>query len=646
MIPKIIHYCWFGGNPLPEETKRYIESWKKYCPDYEIKEWNEKNFDVNSNTYVREAYENKKWAFITDYVRLYALYNEGGLYMDTDVELIKSPDSFLSCTAFSGFEDETHIPTALMGSENHGEWVGYLLSYYDDRHFVKPDGTFDNTTNVITITNMTKEKYNIELNNTYQNIEGILTMYPKDYFCPKSYETGNIALTDNTVSIHHFNGSWFGSLENLYLKKQKYYYSKYGGTLGRQKYKKWYRRNRLRLLLMKVGFVGFLKKLVSKSKNYAIKFSMNIISSVMPKIVKTNNTLFFETEGDFCDNGRALFEYMIEHGYNKKYRFVWKVQNINRFKKMNMENVVFISPTNFYESIRLRYYVARARYFFFTHPWWLKKWKKDQTVVTLSHGIPLKGAGKDLSGFLNFHCISSEWSKQLYSKAMGAKDEQMLVIGRPRLDLMYKTIDIKKKLSKYISEDTYQKIILCMPTFRQAKYWTDGEFLNIYSINTISNEDELQELNEFLKNKKMLMIVKVHHLQTLDFMKRVLLSNILYLTDDNLLDINLQLYEMIGYADAMLSDYSSVSFDFLQMNKPIGFFINDIDVYKRGFIMDNVYDYMPGQKIKTNAELFDFLDTVYKDIDDYKDERNALLYKMDDFRDNNNCKRIVEHFNL
>ena len=101
MIPKIIHYCWFGGNPLPADARRCIESWKKYLPDYKIKEWNENNFDINSNQYVREAYEKRKFAFVTDYVRLYALVNEGGVYMDTDVEVIKSYDPFLHHTAFS-----------------------------------------------------------------------------------------------------------------------------------------------------------------------------------------------------------------------------------------------------------------------------------------------------------------------------------------------------------------------------------------------------------------------------------------------------------------------------------------------------------------------------------------------------------------
>ena len=149
MIPKIIHYCWFGGNPLPKSAEKCIKSWKKYCPDYEIIEWNESNFDINSNQYVREAYENKKYAFVTDYVRLYAMYNYGGIYMDTDVEVLKPLDCFLDNHAFSGFESSGYIPTGLMASEKEFPLFRELLKYYGNRAFVNPDGSFDTTTNTL-----------------------------------------------------------------------------------------------------------------------------------------------------------------------------------------------------------------------------------------------------------------------------------------------------------------------------------------------------------------------------------------------------------------------------------------------------------------------------------------------------------------
>lgn len=220
MIPKVIHYCWFGRGPMPELAKKCIESWKKFLPDYEIKEWNEDNFDLNIYPYVREAYDSRKFAFVTDVVRLYALYHEGGIYMDTDVEVLKSLDSFLHHNAFSGFESETSIPTGIMASEKGGKWVKDNLDYYNERHFIKEDGTYDLTTNVVTIM-----KYMLLLglkrNNTYQDFPNLVTFYPKDYFCPKSFKDGKIYKTSNTVTIHHFAGSWLKKTSKIGLWIQR-----------------------------------------------------------------------------------------------------------------------------------------------------------------------------------------------------------------------------------------------------------------------------------------------------------------------------------------------------------------------------------------------------------------------------------------
>lgn len=269
MIPKVIHYCWFGGNPLNNLTKKCIESWKKYCPDYEIVEWNENNFDINSNTYVKEAYESKKWAFVTDYVRLYVLYNYGGIYMDTDVELLHNLDNFLVHIAFSGFEDINYIPTGILGAEKDSEWIKYLLSYYDNKHFIKENGELDTTTNVITITNMTKEKYNVRLDNTFQEIDNVLTLYPKDYFCPKDYATEEIKITKNTISIHHFNASWISGNDRINRKlgkKQIFYKNKYGESYQKH-YMIWYRFNIISLYIKEYGFKKGIEILFEKIIN-------------------------------------------------------------------------------------------------------------------------------------------------------------------------------------------------------------------------------------------------------------------------------------------------------------------------------------------------------------------------------------------
>lgn len=212
MIPKIVHYCWFGGKSLPELAQKCIASWRKYLPDYEIKEWNEENFDINSNVYVAEAYHSRKFAFVADYARLYALYHEGGIYMDTDVEVVRCLDRFLCHPAFSGFENDTMVSTGIMGSDKGGKWVKENLEYYRNKHFLKEDGSFDLTTNVETITAYMLP-HGLSQNNTYQDFPGLFTLYPKDYFCPKDHGTGQIFCTENTHCIHHFAMSWISPKE-------------------------------------------------------------------------------------------------------------------------------------------------------------------------------------------------------------------------------------------------------------------------------------------------------------------------------------------------------------------------------------------------------------------------------------------------
>lgn len=214
MIPKIIHACWFGGNPIPEKAQKYIETWKKYNPDYEIKIWNEQSFDITSNAYVYEAYQNRKFAFVTDYVRLKVLYDYGGIYMDTDVEVLKPLDDLLQYPAFSGFEGPNRISTGTMGAEKNNKWIKLLLDYYDDKHFVLEDGSLDLTTNVKTITDITVSNYPIVLNNTMQEFADFV-MLPFDYLCAKDLIDGVVKKTENTYTVHHFAGSWTSPKKKL-----------------------------------------------------------------------------------------------------------------------------------------------------------------------------------------------------------------------------------------------------------------------------------------------------------------------------------------------------------------------------------------------------------------------------------------------
>ncbi len=215
-IPKIIHYCWFGGNPLPKMARKCIASWKKYCPDYKIIEWNEANFDLNLYDYVREAYNAKKWAFVSDVVRLYALVNYGGIYMDTDVEVLKPLDDLSEYEAVSGFEAKDRIPTGLMACCKEHPMFKAFLTEYNNAHFIKQNGEFDLPTNVIRITNICL-RYGLQLNNQKQTVNGF-TLFPSEYFCPKDCGTRVLSLTSNTYTIHHFDGSWLPFRSRLKMK--------------------------------------------------------------------------------------------------------------------------------------------------------------------------------------------------------------------------------------------------------------------------------------------------------------------------------------------------------------------------------------------------------------------------------------------
>lgn len=222
MIPKIIHYCWFGRNPLPRSAQKCISSWKKYCPSYEIIEWNEDNFDISScPLYVRQAYEAKKWAFVTDYVRLKVVYDNGGIYMDTDVELIKSLNSLLKHQAYFGFEDGKHIATGLgFGAEKGHSILVELMCDYNEMPFLLEDNIYNKTTCPIINTNVFL-KHGLIQNDKKQILGENVLILPAIYLCPVDFETGIRKKSRKTISIHWFDSSWMSVDDAEYHKKHR-----------------------------------------------------------------------------------------------------------------------------------------------------------------------------------------------------------------------------------------------------------------------------------------------------------------------------------------------------------------------------------------------------------------------------------------
>jgi hypothetical protein len=206
-IPKIIHYCWFGGNEKPDIVKKCIKSWKQNLTDYEIKEWNEDNFEVKNHSYVREAYESGKYAFVSDYVRVYALYNYGGIYLDTDVELFKSFDDLLNHDSFWGFEQGDFIATSTIGAVKGNKLIKRFLDSYQEKAFIRKDGSYDHSTNVALITDILKGK-GLVLDGSYQEISGLGTFYPQTFFSPYDYINCRKLITKDTYAMHYFYKSW------------------------------------------------------------------------------------------------------------------------------------------------------------------------------------------------------------------------------------------------------------------------------------------------------------------------------------------------------------------------------------------------------------------------------------------------------
>ena len=209
MIPKIIHYCWFGRNPLPELAQKCIASWKKYLPDYEIKEWNEDNFDVNIIPYTAEAYAMKKYAFVSDYARFWILHKYGGIYFDTDVEVIRPIDDIIARGNFMGFETDPNPAKSDASNASVNPGLGIIekmMHYYDGQHFVH-EAVMKNQITVVHIATQ------VLRDNGLKNVAGIQEVagcyiYPAEYFCPINVTTGRIHVEKNTRTIHHYAGTW------------------------------------------------------------------------------------------------------------------------------------------------------------------------------------------------------------------------------------------------------------------------------------------------------------------------------------------------------------------------------------------------------------------------------------------------------
>ena len=641
MIPKKIHYCWFGGNELDDISKKCIESWRKFCPEYEIVEWNESNFPYDKNSFTKDAYECKKWAFVSDYARLYIIYNNGGIYLDTDVELIKSLDDLLEEKCFLGVEKGSGcVATGLgFGAEKNNSIIKELLDEYEN---VKFDA--DNTYNFLCPELNTNPlyKYDFEIGSERVLKLDNCTIYPSEYFCPVNYKSLECDITDNTYSIHHYAASWQTEKKRELTQIKKAISQKYSGDKRKiqRKYTSLMWKTELKYRFKESGIIGALRLIVHISyyylKEFFLRFSKIFINKILNKQV-----IAFENVNSVDGNSGAVFDYIKNKCNRKKYLFVWILKDKSFVENKGKSEYYFEHKEKSFLKEVLLY---SADFIFFDNiPIW--KRRDEQICVYLSHGMPIT---KNVKGIINipemvdFAISTSKATENVNRYMLSLKSTTKSVISAlPRVDVFSKSWN---ELSK-LCDNIYDKTVIWLPTFRTSKYESersDSLTEQKYNLPLLSSEDDYYKLDFFLKQNNMLLIIKLHPVQNIESMTLKSTSNILILTNDELAMKGINLNKLMSQTDALISDYSSAPYDYMFLDRPIGYVVDDFDEYTLGFAYENILELMPGDKIKTIDDFVNFLNTVKNGEDRYKNERNTVFDFMQDCKDFNNCERVLK----
>ena len=361
---------------------------------------------------------------------------------------------------------------------------------------------------------------------------------------------------------------------------------------------------------------------------------------------KVRNNIIFFSSPDYSDNAKIFYEYLLKK-YGNKYKFYWLVKSKDNIKKMpNTKFVKYTSPYHSGPSFAALYYVSKSRYVFYTHtsPIGGTKSKAEQVIINLWHGCGYKNDIKDTKSFIeksyfDYVLVPGNVFIETKSTFFGCKKQQILPIGYPRYDILLNDNEKTKRKIKDIKKDN--KLIIWMPTFRKS---TDGFFDDTnsnsqYDIPLLSGDDELLRLDKICKNKRIILCIKKHPFQTNYQAEKRKLSNILFIDDNYLKKQNIELYSLLRYSDALITDYSSVAIDYLLLDKPIGFLLADFDQYSktRGFVFNNPLEYMPGYHIYNIDELERMLYDISIGKDNYKKKRQQIINRV-----HNKCKNYNE----
>ena len=382
------------------------------------------------------------------------------------------------------------------------------------------------------------------------------------------------------------------------------------------------------------------------------KKKIRYIKKFPPKMVE--NRILFETNDDFTDNGRALFDYLVKQGYNKKYEIVWLVHEPGKYKKYETENVKFVRNFKKNSSIRRAEayrYALTSKYIFYTQAFnWIGMSRKNQLFVDLWHGCGYKANKKNRKVFFDYCLIPGDIFIKTKMEFFGCTSKKLLPLGYPRYDLMLKGSTRAAEYSKKLLEETdSKKMVLWMPTYRHAssERLNEETLNNEFNIPIIDDKQKLLELNTFCRKNNILIVIKKHYLQIpYDFGDNIL-TNIIYLENRDLEREDVQLYEFIHYADALVSDYSSVAIGYLLLDRPLGFTLDDYKEYteSRGWVFENPLEYMPGSHIYNMDEFEQFLLDVKNGKDSYIEERAKVRVQTHNVCENY-CQRVLDYLKL
>lgn len=384
-----------------------------------------------------------------------------------------------------------------------------------------------------------------------------------------------------------------------------------------------------------------MKKLLKKAMkgiDYTIMFALRVLPI-------DDTCIVLHSRPDFSDNAWAFYKYLKDNGLDKVHEIVWMVEDPHKFSKAEKGIKFVYGSLSGVHPLR-DYYLSRAKFIIYTHHAPIKIWRKGQYLIHTTHSASqlkaAKGAGNENGGraidpSYRLRCGRDGLERSII--ATGLSMDKYLVIGMPRTDLLFEHRDC---LSQLLDGRRFKHSIMALETFKQGIRWHDADVGKSFGLNILRSREELAALNAFLSRSDAVLLIKPHRAQDLSYIEQSSLSNIVFVTDEILNKNKIQLYQLLENIDILLTDYSSVFYEYLLLDRPIGFLIGDMDEYKRGFIIDNPLDEMTGRKIQTEKELEEFLEFTFSGGDEYKSQRAELIKRVFKYPDGESCRRLYE----